>query len=246
MRLEPPHAGEGRTREGRRRKSIHARESRCATIPPRAAFKQEPQRRRTRAERTSSRGGNKTGIYHDIWRRGSCCRPRRPYNQHSEATPEEGHGDERTPSTAGKRAVEGARRVDSGCWAESWGTARRRVAERDKSLAERQQLTSPASVVGDIRSIVGGIWEVLVRERVCFQKGCATNVRRSRMGSFANSSTQKPTLPTGHLRVREVLKGPTEKMGAPHTDDLGRNTCPGYRVTHVGSERRPKLRSSRV
>ena len=30
-------------------------------------------------------------------------------DQHSEATPEEGHGDERTPSTAGKRAVVRAR-----------------------------------------------------------------------------------------------------------------------------------------
>ena len=65
--LEPPRAGEGRTREGSRRKSIQALESLCAMMPPRAAFRQEPQRtrapwgtegrRRTRAERTSSREG---------------------------------------------------------------------------------------------------------------------------------------------------------------------------------------------
>ena len=45
VRLEPQRAGEGRTRERSRRKSIHALESRCAMIPARAAFKQIPQGR---------------------------------------------------------------------------------------------------------------------------------------------------------------------------------------------------------
>ena len=130
-------AGEGRTREGRR-KSIHARESR-AMMQAKAAFKQVPQRsrallgtegrKRMRAERTWSRGctpsergrpvtgrgkeamyaGTK-GIYHDIWRRESCCRPRRPH-KHSEATREDGHHPSSLP--CGGRSDPSRRRTNS-------------------------------------------------------------------------------------------------------------------------------------
>ena len=134
-------------------------------------------------------------------------------------------------ATQYQRPDDGARRVDSEAGRRFWerGAGELRSGGT-RAWTKRQQLTGPCQRRGETSgAIVGGIREVLVRERVCFQKGCAPNVKKPRMGSFANSSTQKSTLPTGHLRVREVLGGPTEQMGAPHTDDLQKDTCPGHR-----------------
>ena len=51
------------------------------------------------------------GIYHDIWRRESCCRPRRPHNQHSGATREDGYHPSSVPS--GGRSDPSWRRTNS-------------------------------------------------------------------------------------------------------------------------------------
>ena len=126
---------------------------------------------------------------------------------------------------------EGARRFERGGRGEPWGTRRREVAQQGGAGGGRQEpggafcrRRDGARIVTDISRIVSGVRKSLLGRGGCFRKGCSKNVKRPKMGSFANSRYPKKHIANWSHEYERGPEGPQWTVGAQPAGFLGGNT----------------------